>query len=80
MAPQAVAAAVVAAGTQFAVGVVLPALAVSTTVLISTFVTTLALTGLSMALQKKPKINPQGSMAARSQMVKQPLMFLYLEV
>jgi hypothetical protein len=75
MSPQAVAAAVVATGATFVANAVGAALvtgfvAVSLT---TTFVTTLVLTGVSMALAKKPKINPQSSMSGRSQMVKQPL-------
>jgi len=75
MAPQAVAAAVVATGATFVANAVGAALVTGFVAasLSTVFVTTLVLSGLSMALQKKPKINPQGSMAARSQMVKQPL-------
>jgi len=75
MAPQAVAAAVVATGATFVANAVGAALVTGFVAasLSTVFVTTLVLSGLSMALQKKPKLNPQGSMAARSQMVKQPL-------
>ena len=38
-----------------------------------TFAATLALSGISMALTKKPKIPTQASMLGRSQMVKQPI-------
>ncbi len=74
MAPQAVAAAVVA--TVVKVGANIVTGAVGAAILAgasSIFITTLAVSGLSMVLQKRPKLNPQGSMAARSQMVKQPL-------
>tara|TARA_R100000773_G_scaffold11882_1_gene10972 strand:+ start:12492 stop:15371 length:2880 start_codon:yes stop_codon:yes gene_type:complete len=75
MAPQAVAAAVVATTATAAANFVGAALVTGFVAasLTTVFVTTLVLSGISMALQKKPKINPQGSMAARSQMVKQPL-------
>jgi len=75
MAPQAVAAAVVATAATAAANFVGAALVTGFVAasLSTVFVTTLVLSGISMALQKKPKINPQGSMAARSQMVKQPL-------
>ena len=75
MAPQAVAAAVVATTATAAANFVGAALVTGFVAasLSTVFVTTLVLSGISMALQKKPKINPQGSMAARSQMVKQPL-------
>ena len=74
MAPQAVAAAVVA--TVVKVGANIVTGAVGAAILAgasSIFITTLAVSGLSMVLQKRPKLNPQGSMAGRSQMVKQPL-------
>ena len=74
MSPQAVAAAVVA--TVVKVGANIVTGAVGAAILAgasSIFITTLAVSGLSMVLQKRPKLNPQGSMAARSQMVKQPL-------
>ena len=72
MAPQAVAAAVVAVGAQFTAGVLLGA-AVTGAMLATTFITTLVLSGLSMALAKKPKLSPTTAMSGRSQMVKQPL-------
>tara|TARA_R100000353_G_scaffold8071_1_gene9743 strand:+ start:1443 stop:4313 length:2871 start_codon:yes stop_codon:yes gene_type:complete len=72
MSPQAVAAAVVATGATAAASFVAGTV-ITAALLTTTFVTTLVLSGVSMALAKKPKINPQGSMAARSQMVKQPL-------
>ncbi len=74
MAPQAVAAAVVAtAVTAAKIAITESIKAITFAALATTFVTTLAISGASMALQKRPKINPQGSMAGRSQMVKQPL-------
>ena len=68
MSPQAVAAAVVATGAGFVANVLGTAFITGFAKLSlgSLFVTTLALTGVSMALQKKPKITPQSSMARRS--------------
>ena len=40
---------------------------------VSAFATTLVLSGISMALTKKPKIPTQATMLGRSQMVKQPI-------
>ena len=71
MAPQAVAAAVVSSVVK--IGFNLATSAAIFAGVTSVFVTTLAVSGLSMVLQKRPKLNPQGSMAGRSQMVKQPL-------
>ncbi len=73
MAPKAVAAAVVAVGAQFTAGVLIPSLVVTGSMLATTFITTLVLSGLSMALAKKPKLSPTTAMSGRSQMVKQPL-------
>jgi len=75
MAPQAVAAAVVATGATFVANAVGAALVTGFVAasLSTVFVTTLVLSGISMALQKKPKLNPQSAMAGRTQMVKQPL-------
>ncbi len=72
--PQAVVAAVVstaaAAGATYAFGTAAAIAAFSFT---TTFVTALALSGISMALTKKPKIPTQATMLGRSQMVKQPI-------
>ena len=56
MAPQAVAAAVVSAAAKMAVNFVTGA--VLTAGVKTMFVTSLVLSGVSMALQKKPKLNP----------------------
>ena len=55
------------AGTKIKAGAILFGFAVKT------FVTTLVLSGISMALTKKPKIPTQATMLGRSQMVKQPI-------
>lgn len=71
MAPQAVVAAVVSSVVKIGLNLATSKLIFAGVA--SIFATTLAVSGLSMALQKRPKLNPQGSMAGRSQMVKQPL-------
>ena len=72
--PQAIVAAVVstavAAGAVYAFGTAAMIAAFSFT---TTFVTSLALSGISMALTKRQKIPTQASMLGRSQMVKQPI-------
>jgi hypothetical protein len=70
--PQAVVAAVVATGATWA-GAAIAGTALAAGVLTATFVTTLVLSGISMALTKKPKIPTQATMLGRSQMVKQPI-------
>ena len=70
--PQAVVAAVVATGATWA-GAAIAGTALAAGVLTTTFVTTLVLSGISMALTKKPKIPTQATMLGRSQMVKQPI-------
>lgn len=71
MAPQAVVGAIVAAGATAVTGIFVTGITLTT--IATTFVTTLILGGLSMALMKKPKLNPQTAMSGRTQMVKQPL-------
>ena len=59
-----------AAGATYAFGTAAAIAAFSFT---TTFAATLALSGISMALTKKPKIPTQATMLGRSQMVKQPI-------
>ncbi len=74
MSPQAVAAAVIATGaTALKIGLTKTFAAITFGALATTFVTTLALTGLQMALQRKPKLSPVSAMLGRSQMIKQPI-------